>query len=70
MGLPANSHIRSLYEPEIHAFEVEGFPRGGGRLEESAVAQGMKGSSPLAAWNEPDSRQCVAEVDRVSCQHR
>src|SRR5882724_4876608 len=45
VGFPANPRFRRLLESEIPAFEVERLPGGAGSLEESAVAQGMKGSA-------------------------
>jgi len=44
MGFPANARFRGVLESEIPAFEVERLSEGSGSLEESAVAQGMKGS--------------------------
>jgi DNA-binding transcriptional LysR family regulator len=41
--LPKWARFRGVLESEIPAFEVEGLPGGAGGLEESVVAQGMKG---------------------------
>jgi hypothetical protein len=41
MDFPANPYFRGVLESEIPAFEVEGLPGVSGRLEESALAQGM-----------------------------
>jgi hypothetical protein len=42
MGFPANPRFRGVLDSEIHAFEIEGLPGVSGRMEEPAVAQGMK----------------------------
>jgi hypothetical protein len=41
VDVPANPRFCGLLESEIPADEVECFPEGPGRLEESAVAEGM-----------------------------
>jgi hypothetical protein len=54
VGFFANPHFRGVLESEIPAFEVERIPEGAGSLEESVVAQGMKGSeSPSGTLNKP-----------------
>jgi hypothetical protein len=52
MGFRANPRFRRLLESEIPAFEIERLPGGAGSLEESAVAQGMKGQreSRRVSW--------------------
>jgi hypothetical protein len=49
VGFTANSGIRGVLESEISALEIERLPEGSGSLEESAVAQGMKGGASHGA---------------------
>jgi hypothetical protein len=49
VGVTANPRFRGVLESEISAFEVERLPGGSGSLEESAVAQGMKGRASHGA---------------------
>jgi len=49
VGFRANPRFRGVLESEIPTFEVERLPASSGSLEESAVAQGMKGNATRSA---------------------